>query len=103
MPAPGTYESALLTKGQPVADDTMTKAALAEEVVDFADLTKKHAKLIVDTVLGSIVEALYRGEKIEVRGLGSFRHGSVDRADVDGGQRRVGPAKRAINPKAHLS
>ena len=44
-----------------------------EELADVADLTKKHANVIVDTVLGSIVDALRRGETVEVRGFGSFR------------------------------
>ena len=60
-------------RGQPVTDGSMTKAALVEEVARVADLTKKNAEIIVDTVLGSIVEALHRGEKTELRGFGSFR------------------------------
>lgn len=51
----------------------MTKAELVEEVARVASLTKKHAEVIVDTVFQSIVEALHRGEKIELRGFGSFR------------------------------
>ncbi|ODS55099.1 MAG: integration host factor subunit beta [Acidobacteria bacterium SCN 69-37] len=51
----------------------MTKAELVEEVAQVATLTKKHAEVIVDTVFQSIVEALQRGEKIELRGFGSFR------------------------------
>ena len=30
-------------------------------------------KIIVDTVLGSTIDALRRGEKVELRGFGSFR------------------------------
>lgn len=56
----------------PVAG-SMTKAALVEEVARVADLTKKHSEVIVDTVFRSIIEALHRGEKIELRGFGSFR------------------------------
>jgi len=52
---------------------SMTKAALVEEVARVAELTKKHAEVIVDTVFGSIIAALHRGEKIELRGFGSFR------------------------------
>lgn len=59
--------------GRPVTEGSMTKAALVEEVAQVADLTKKHAEIIVDTVFHSIVEALHRGEKIELRGFGSFR------------------------------
>ena len=51
----------------------MTKAALVEEVARVADLTKKHSEVIVDTVFRSIITALRRGEKIELRGFGSFR------------------------------
>ena len=51
----------------------MTKAVLVEEVAQVTDLTKKHAEVIVETVFRSIVDALHRGEKIELRGFGSFR------------------------------
>jgi integration host factor subunit beta len=51
----------------------MTKAELVEEVSRVSDLTKKHSEVIVDTVFHSIIEALQRGEKIELRGFGSFR------------------------------
>ena len=52
---------------------SMTKAALVEEVSRVAELTKKHSEVIVDTVFRSIITALRRGEKIELRGFGSFR------------------------------
>src|SRR5215211_3883452 len=52
---------------------SMTKAELVEEVSRVSDLTKKHSEIIVDTVFKSIVDALHRGEKIELRGFGSFR------------------------------
>lgn len=51
----------------------MTKAELVEEVSRVSELTKKHSEVIVDTVFRSIVQALQRGEKIELRGFGSFR------------------------------
>ena len=56
-----------------MAGGSVTKAALVEEVSRAADLTKKHAEVVVDTVFRSIVTALHRGEKIELRGFGSFR------------------------------
>ena len=52
---------------------SMTKAELVEEVSRVSDLTKKHSEVIVETVFRSIIEALHRGEKIELRGFGSFR------------------------------
>ncbi len=51
----------------------MTKAELVEEVSRVSDLTKKHSEVIVDTVFQTIVDALHRGDKIELRGFGSFR------------------------------
>jgi integration host factor subunit beta len=51
----------------------MTKAELVEEVANSSDLTKKDAEVIVQTVLDSIVESLKTGQKIELRGFGSFR------------------------------
>ena len=51
----------------------MTKAALVEEVARVAELTKKHSEVVVDAVFESIINALQRGEKIELRGFGSFR------------------------------
>ena len=51
----------------------MTKAELVDEVGREAALTRKHSEVIVDAVFSSIVEALQRGDKIELRGFGSFR------------------------------
>ena len=51
----------------------MTKAELVEEVSRVSELTKKHSEVIVETVFQSIIDALHRGEKIELRGFGSFR------------------------------
>ena len=56
-----------------MTDGSLTKAAIIEEVAHAAGLTKKRAEIIVDAVLGSIVKTLHRGEKVELRGLGSFR------------------------------
>ena len=51
----------------------MTKAELVEHVAQSTQLTKKHAELIVNTVFESIAQSLRAGEKIELRGFGSFR------------------------------
>jgi integration host factor subunit beta len=51
----------------------MTKAELVEEVALNTQLTKKHAEIIVNTVFESIVDSLKDGDKIELRGFGSFR------------------------------
>ncbi|QUW00060.1 integration host factor subunit beta [Chloracidobacterium sp. MS 40/45] len=51
----------------------MTKADLVEVVARAADLTKKDAEVVVEEVFAAIIESLNRGEKIELRGFGSFR------------------------------
>jgi integration host factor subunit beta len=52
---------------------TMTKAELVEMVADRADVPRKQADEVVQVVLDSIVAALHRDEKVELRGFGSFR------------------------------
>src|SRR3954452_22173957 len=51
----------------------MTKAELVEEVARAAELNKRDAEVIVETVFDSIIGALHKGEKVELRGFGSFR------------------------------
>ena len=64
----------------------MTKAELVEEVARAAELNKRDAEVIVETVFDSIIGALHGGEKVELRGFGSFR------------TRERGP-RRGRNPK----
>lgn len=51
----------------------MTKADLVEEVAAVSDLSKKHSELVVNTFFGSIVDSLSRGDKVELRGFGTFK------------------------------
>ncbi len=51
----------------------MTKAELIEEVSRVVEMTRKDSEEIVETIFDSIVGSLHRGEKIEIRGFGSFR------------------------------
>ena len=51
----------------------MTKADLVEEVARMTELTRKDSEVIVDTLFESVIEALKAGDKLEVRGFGSFR------------------------------
>jgi integration host factor subunit beta len=51
----------------------MTKADLVEKVAREADMTKKDAEQLVEIIFDSIIETLNNGEKIELRGFGSFR------------------------------
>ncbi len=51
----------------------MTKADLVERVAKEAEMTKKDAEQLVEIIFESIIGSLNKGEKIELRGFGSFR------------------------------
>ena len=82
-----------MTKDQP----TLTKADLIEEVLRVTELPRKESETIVETIFESIIEALQKGEKIEIRGFGSFRtrerRGRVGRNPKTGAKVEV-PAKK---------
>ena len=54
-------------------DATMTKADLVEEVSKVTDLPRKESEVVVETIFEHIIKALQTGDKIEIRGFGSFR------------------------------
>jgi nucleoid DNA-binding protein len=51
----------------------MTKNNLIDCVSEATKGTKKDAELVVDLIIHSITEALVKGEKVELRGFGSFQ------------------------------
>lgn len=51
----------------------MTKADLIDEVARVVEMTRKDSEIIVETIFDSVVRSLHEGEKIEIRGFGSFR------------------------------
>src|ERR1700716_3103094 len=51
----------------------MTKADLIEEVSRVVEMTRKDSEVIVEAIFESIVRSLRSGDKIEIRGFGSFR------------------------------
>lgn len=51
----------------------MTKADLIEEVTRSGAPTRKDSEVIVETVFSSIMDSLRAGDKVEIRGFGSFR------------------------------
>ncbi len=52
---------------------SMTKADLIEEVARVVEVTRKDSEVIVDAIFESVVRSLRNGDKIEIRGFGSFR------------------------------
>ena len=51
----------------------MTKADLIDEISNLTDLTRKDSEVVIETIFESIVQSLRAGDKIEIRGFGSFR------------------------------
>lgn len=51
----------------------MTKADLTDRVAALPDISRRDGETIVETLLESIVRALQSGDKVEIRGFGSFR------------------------------
>lgn len=51
----------------------MTKAELAEEISVKINLSKKDTEQIISIIFESIIDALSKGDKVELRGFGSFR------------------------------
>ena len=51
----------------------MTKAELIEDVSRAVEMSRKDSEIIVETIFDSIVKSLKAGDKIEIRGFGSFR------------------------------
>ena len=76
---------------------TLTKADLIEEVLRITELPRKESETIVETIFDSIIESLQKGQKIEIRGFGSFRtrerRGRVGRNPKTGEKVEV-PAKK---------
>ncbi|PYU47862.1 MAG: integration host factor subunit beta, partial [Acidobacteria bacterium] len=76
---------------------TLTKADLIEEVLRITELPRKESETIVETIFDSIIESLQKGQKIEIRGFGSFRtrerRGRIGRNPKTGAKVEV-PAKR---------
>ena len=53
----------------------MTKGELIENLSgrDELNLTKREAELAVNSIFGAMTDALVQGQRIEIRGLGSFK------------------------------
>jgi integration host factor subunit beta len=86
---------------------TMTKADLVEMVAESSDLPRKQADEVVQVILDSIIAALSRGEKVELRGFGSFRirrRGERNGRNPKTGDRVHVPPKRIpyFKPGKHL-
>ncbi len=55
------------------APPTLTKADLTEDVLLLGGFSRRDAEVLVESLFDAVTGAIRRGEKIEVRGFGSFR------------------------------
>jgi integration host factor subunit beta len=76
---------------------TLTKADLIAEVEKITELKRSDSEIIVETIFENIIQALQKGDKIEIRGFGSFRtrdrRGRVGRNPKTGAKVEVPPKK----------
>ena len=57
---------------------TMNKSDLIEALSEGEDLTRTKAEEIVNLFFGEMTNALVAGDRVEIRGLGSFKVKSYD-------------------------
>lgn len=75
----------------------MNRSELILKFSEFANIPKKKAETIVDTVFGGMKNALDSGDRIELRGFGSFvnkEYGSYTGRNPKTGESITVPPKR---------
>ena len=81
----------------------MTRADLIEEVSRVIEMSRKDSEVILEAILDGIARSLIAGDKVEIRGFGSFRirerQGRIGRNPKTGVRVDV-PAKRVPYFKA---
>ncbi len=81
----------------------MTKADLITSIAEKKALSLKEATLVVNTMFEDMTEALVAGERIEIRGLGSWsvkRRRAREGRNPKTGERVMVPEKRVVAFKA---
>jgi integration host factor subunit beta len=56
----------------------MTKADLINKIAEKANITRVKAEIVVNTIFDSMVDALMKDHRIEIRGFGSFVNRQYD-------------------------
>lgn len=57
---------------------SMTKADLINKIAEKANITRVKAEIVVNTIFDSMVDALMKDHRIEIRGFGSFVNRQYD-------------------------
>jgi len=75
----------------------MTKSQLIEALYERGNLSQKAAEVVVNTIFQAMIETLKNGDRIEIRGFGSFKmknYGSYKGLNPKTGERVEVKAKR---------
>lgn len=81
----------------------ITRSALVERLASAVDISEQDAAAVLNTVLDSIAQALRRGDRVELRGFGSFiarQRQARDARNPKTGQPVHVPAKKSVLYKA---
>ena len=70
---PGAHRHEAGGEGRDTRSCTVTKSGLIDAVAEGAGLTGRNAADVVNAVFSAMEDALVRGDRIEIRGFGSFR------------------------------
>ena len=54
-------------------ESQVTKADLVEELARVVEMSRKDAEVILEAILDGIARSVVAGDKVEIRGFGSFR------------------------------
>jgi len=74
----------------------MTKSDIVKKLSETKGIKRKIAEEVVDTIFGCMKEALINGDKVEIRGFGTFKVKSYD--SYEGRNPRTGE-KIKVMPK----
>ena len=75
----------------------MNKSQLIETLAKEQNLPMKKAEEIINTIFGDMENALAKGERVEIRGLGSFKVKSYD--GYDGRNPKTGQIIKVVPKK----
>ena len=75
----------------------MNKSQLIEILAKEQNLPTKKAEEVIDTILRNMEDALVKGERVEIRGLGSFKIKSYD--GYDGRNPKTGQIIKVVPKK----
>ena len=83
----------------------LTKADLIEDVSRAIEVSRRDSKIVVESTFGGLVRALRAGDRIEIRGFGSFatrrRQARIGRNPKTGMRVEVPPKKVAFFKPSH--